>query len=204
MTIFCQDCGNELATQYNFCPACGSKNLGSSRRPTVQTTRTPFVQVPPVSPPHNASGAVPANSHPTTLLSKHVAYAGFWRRVAAYMIDWLVLLVPSFALGALLGGVLGDVGAALAQIAALILSWVYFASMESSPRQGTVGKRAMGLRVCDINGQRISFGKATGRHFGKILSALIICIGYLMVAFTDRNQGLHDKMAGTLVLHLAE
>lgn len=204
MTIFCQDCGNELATQYNFCPACGSKNLGSSRRPTVQTARTPFVQVPPVSTPHNASGTVPTNGNSSTFLSKHVAYAGFWRRVAAYMIDWLVLLVPSFILGVLLGGALGDVGAALAQIAAIILSWVYFSSMESSPRQGTVGKRAMGLRVCDINGQRISFGKASGRYFGKILSGLLVCIGYLMVAFTDRKQGLHDKMAGTLVLHLAE
>jgi uncharacterized RDD family membrane protein YckC len=56
-----------------------------------------------------------------------------------------------------------------------------------------------GLKVTDLYGNRISFERATGRHFAKILSAMILCIGYLMVAFTERKQGLHDLLAGTLV-----
>jgi uncharacterized RDD family membrane protein YckC len=58
---------------------------------------------------------------------------------------------------------------------------------------------ALGLVVTDLDGQRISFGKASGRHFGKIISSLILCIGFIMAGFTERKQALHDIMAGTLV-----
>jgi uncharacterized RDD family membrane protein YckC len=81
-----------------------------------------------------------------------------------------------------------------------LISWMYFALCESSSWQGTVGKKVLGLRVTDLNGQPITFAKATGRHFGKIISALILGIGFIMIAFTDQKQGLHDTMAGTLVL----
>jgi uncharacterized RDD family membrane protein YckC len=82
----------------------------------------------------------------------------------------------------------------------LVGAWLYFALMESSPRGATVGKMALGLRVVDVQGQRISFMRATGRFFAKFISGLILMIGYLMVAFTDRKRGLHDIMAGTLVV----
>jgi uncharacterized RDD family membrane protein YckC len=72
--------------------------------------------------------------------------------------------------------------------------------MTSSDRQATVGKIAVGLKVTDLYGQRISFARATGRHFAKILSAMVLFIGYIMVAFTERKQGLHDILAGTLVV----
>lgn len=72
--------------------------------------------------------------------------------------------------------------------------------MESSAKQATLGKMAVGIVVTDMNGGRISFGNATGRFFGKILSGLIIYVGFIMVAFTDKKQGLHDMMAGTLVV----
>jgi uncharacterized RDD family membrane protein YckC len=72
--------------------------------------------------------------------------------------------------------------------------------MESSASGNTFGKRAVGIRVVDLQGQRISFGNATGRYFGKILSALIVLIGYFMAGFTARKQALHDMMAGTLVI----
>ena len=58
----------------------------------------------------------------------------------------------------------------------------------------------LGLRVTDLNGNRIGFGKATGRYFGKILSGMICFIGFIMVAFTEQQQGLHDMLAGTLVV----
>lgn len=82
----------------------------------------------------------------------------------------------------------------------IVVSWLYYALSESSPKQATLGKQALGIVVTDLNGKRISFGKATGRYFGKYLSTITLFIGYLMAAFTDKNQALHDIMAGTLVV----
>ena len=81
-----------------------------------------------------------------------------------------------------------------------MVNWLYSALMESSAKQATVGKLALGIIVTDMEGRRIGFGKATGRHFAKFLSALILGIGFIMVAFTQRKQGLHDILAGTLVI----
>jgi uncharacterized RDD family membrane protein YckC len=78
--------------------------------------------------------------------------------------------------------------------------WLYEALLTSSSWQGTVGKRILRLKVTDEAGNRIGFGRATGRFFGKILSHLILWIGFIMIAFTDRKRGLHDMMAGTLVM----
>ena len=82
------------------------------------------------------------------------------------------------------------------------LQWLYFAGMESSERQATFGKSLMSLRVANTEGQRLSFGHATGRFFAKIISGMIpLGIGYIMAAFTEKRQALHDMIAGTLVLH---
>ena len=121
-------------------------------------------------------------------------FAGFWIRVLAYIIDSLVIAIP---VGGLLWAV--GVGDTAGNGVGLIVGWLYAAVMESSEWQATVGKRVLGLWVTDEEGRRISFGRATIRHFSKIVSAIILCIGFLMVAFTDRKQGLHDKMASTLV-----
>lgn len=191
MSMFCQQCGNELASQYRFCPACGGKDFAATRPGSIRVDPQPPGGSKGVSPP--APGA---------------AYAGFWRRFAAYFIDALVLMVPQFIIGGVIGAVLGGLSEGalfvIGNLVGLMIAWIYFAHMESSSRQGTLGKRAMGLRVYDMNRQRISFGHATGRFFGKLLSAFLLGIGYLMVAFTERKQGLHDKMAGTVVLHQAE
>jgi len=82
----------------------------------------------------------------------------------------------------------------------LVIGWIYSAGLESSVKQATLGKMALGMRVTDLAGRRISFGRATGRHFAKILSVLILGIGFLMVAFSEKKQGLHDKVAETLVM----
>jgi uncharacterized RDD family membrane protein YckC len=81
----------------------------------------------------------------------------------------------------------------------LLGGWLYEALMESSSYQATLGKMILGMKVTDLYGNRISFGRATGRHFAKILSGMVLCIGFIMVGLTQRKQGLHDLLAGTLV-----
>lgn len=83
-----------------------------------------------------------------------------------------------------------------------IVEWLYFAIMESSTHQGTLGKIALGIKVTDIQGNRISFARATGRYFGKILSGLVLMIGFIMAGFTEKKQALHDILADCLVIKL--
>ena len=78
-------------------------------------------------------------------------------------------------------------------------SWVYESLMESASKQATLGKMVLGLKVTDMEGRRISFSRATGRHFAKIISGMIFAVGYIMAGFTQRKQALHDMIAGTLV-----
>jgi len=83
---------------------------------------------------------------------------------------------------------------------AVLIVWVYRAAMESSVYQATLGKMVLRLKVVDGLGGRISFARASGRHFAMFISTLILCIGYLMVGWTAKKQGLHDMMAGTFVI----
>jgi uncharacterized RDD family membrane protein YckC len=129
-------------------------------------------------------------------------YAGFWIRFAAYTIDVVVMLIPLNLLRFLMkAGVSPETyDAAGAELMVSIVWWIYCAVLESSPWQGTVGKKVLGLVVTDLNGKRIGFGRATGRFFAELLSFLLLAIGVLMVGWTQKKQGLHDMMAGTLVL----
>ena len=140
-------------------------------------------------------------------LSQAVVYSGFWRRVAAFLIDSVILGV----VGAILGIVLGvamvsggtddtEVVELTGNVVGLFLGWLYYALMESSSKQATIGKMVMGIKVTDLEGNQISFARASGRHFGKIISSLILAIGYLMMLWTEKKQTLHDKMAGCLVV----
>jgi uncharacterized RDD family membrane protein YckC len=128
-------------------------------------------------------------------------YAGFWRRLVAWILDLLLLGVVTVPLNLAFGGDDGNTAASSgAQSISTVIGWLYYALMESSSKQATVGKMALGIVVTDTEGRRIGFGKATGRYFAKFLSFLILGIGFLMVAFTKRKQGLHDILAGTLVI----
>jgi uncharacterized RDD family membrane protein YckC len=82
----------------------------------------------------------------------------------------------------------------------ILIGWLYFALMESSNKQATLGKMLIGIKVTDLDGNRITFGKATARHFSKIISGVILAVGYIMAGFTQRKQALHDIIAGTLVV----
>ena len=120
-------------------------------------------------------------------------YAAFWKRAVALCLDYLIL----FIVGALLAAMSSPEAI---NVLLLIAGWLYYAVMESSHRQGTVGKIALGIKVTDMDGNRIRFSKATGRFFGQVLSAFILGIGYLMAAFSEKKQSLHDRLAGCLVL----
>jgi len=133
-------------------------------------------------------------------------YAGFRKRFSAAIIDGFILAAAGFIIGGLAGFIYGysrgtqEGAGALGNIVGITLGWLYFALMESSSKQGTLGKMALGIKVTDLSGNAISFGRATVRHFGKILSTIILLAGYLMVAFTAKKQGLHDMIAGCLVV----
>jgi uncharacterized RDD family membrane protein YckC len=139
-------------------------------------------------------------------------HAGFWRRVLAWLIDALVLS-PVFVM--LYLGVAGTAAAPLAMrphgllpfrvlpslwLVGVLVPWLYYALCECSAWQATPGKLALGLRVTDECGRRIGFGRATGRFFGKLLSGLVLDIGYLLAGWTERKQALHDLMAGCCVV----
>src|SRR5665213_2015721 len=140
-----------------------------------------------------------------------VRYAGFWRRFVALLIDYLVV-GAGYAILLLVFGVrfsraedARDVFAAGSAIGSVWLisiagSWLYYALMESSKNQGTLGKMVLSLRVTDLDGRRITIGRATGRFFARLLSWMTMGIGYIMAGLTPKKQALHDFVAGTLVL----
>jgi uncharacterized RDD family membrane protein YckC len=121
-------------------------------------------------------------------------YAGFWIRVAAYIIDGIILGIAQV----LIGLILPEIVASLVSIAVGV---AYFCGMECSENQATLGKMAVGIKVGDARGEQLSFPNALGRYFAKILSALILCIGFMMVGWDDKKQGLHDKLADTYVFY---
>jgi uncharacterized RDD family membrane protein YckC len=133
-------------------------------------------------------------------------YAGFWRRVAAVLIDSVPLATLSWIVGAATNTAsmfwwhLQKTGDTRGFILGTLTLWLYYALLESSSIQGTLGKLIMGLYVTDEHGKRLSFGRASGRHFGKYLSVLIFGIGFLMAGFTAKKQALHDLLAHTLVM----
>jgi uncharacterized RDD family membrane protein YckC len=162
---------------------------------------------------------------PPTTAATSVTYASFGARFVALLIDSVIVGCINFIVVAPIMGVLGlgvasqvqdgqpiseeqavgmiaglMAGIFSAMLAVWIISLLYFAIMESSKAQASVGKMAMGIKVTDLDGNRISFGKAFLRSIGKVLSQMIMYIGYLMAAFTEKKQGLHDIIAGTLVL----
>jgi len=154
---------------------------------------------------------------------KSVRYAGFWLRFVAYIIDDLILgfigffislpfigsiVFNAFQIADAEGhdektffGIAGIIGAVfLWIIASIVLGWLYYSLMEASKHQGTLGKMALGLKVTDMKGNRVSFGRATGRYFGKIISGMIFMIGYILAGLTEKKQALHDLIADCLVI----
>jgi uncharacterized RDD family membrane protein YckC len=208
-TFFCNKCGALNTVGAQFCRQCGA-----STSPAAGATSTAGTPPPPANPYPPVAAYPGAPSYPAAAAFGGVRYGGFWIRVVAAIIDAIVVRVVAWPIGMLfgLGGLAGSLGGfphgaglhllggGVVAVVVIFGSWLYEAFMLSSTYQATLGKMIFGMKVTDLNGHRISFGRATGRHFGKWLSSMILGIGYIMVGFTDRKQGLHDMLAGTLVM----
>jgi uncharacterized RDD family membrane protein YckC len=206
--IYCNRCGVQNSALARFCANCGSpftsdapsnalSNAVAAPEGAVQS-QVPATQLPP------PSYAIPVAS---------VRYGGFWIRFVAVIIDAIVVGIVVWPISAMIALAIGIAGGAVSMptigvhmvrgIVGLAFSacanWIYEAAMESSSKQATLGKMALSLKVTDLEGRRISFTRATGRHFAKLLSGMILLIGYIMAGFTERKQALHDMIAGTLV-----
>lgn len=197
--MFCQECGKPADAGIRYCPHCGANVAGQETEPAAAP------QVQPGAPAGPLAGI----------------YAGFWARLAACLIDLLIVGFIGGFVGGFTGGLVGaftGLGGGiddpqrpedwLAVIGIFGLSivvntgcaWLYEALLTSSHWQATLGKRALRIVVTDENGGRISFARASGRHFAKWVSWMLLGIGYLMQPFTPKKQALHDMIAGTLVV----
>jgi uncharacterized RDD family membrane protein YckC len=138
-------------------------------------------------------------------------YAGFWIRFLAYLIDSILLSLVFCPLGIGIGFAAASAGIdpnspamtgqnLLVNLLSIFAGWLYFSFTESSSWQATIGKKLLNLKVTDMYGQRLTFGRASARYFAKILSSLICLIGFIMAAFTEKKQALHDMVASTLVV----
>ncbi len=139
------------------------------------------------------------------------AYAGFWRRTLAALIDCFLVNVPALVLALAVEIVavsFWHVSKLQAEelfsqtylVLLIFLPWLYFAGFEASRFQATVGKIACGVVVADKNGIRLNFMRATGRYWAKLLSVATLFIGFLMCTATVRRQALHDFLAGSVVI----
>jgi uncharacterized RDD family membrane protein YckC len=221
---FCSSCGSQVDQDTRFCHKCGQPVAAGA--PLAQTPPAPpatYAAQPSATPRVYAGQPVAA------YIPAPQRYGGFWIRVVAYIVDGLIIGIPMSVIIGVVIGVFGAgslatlsslpnhpdpeqvqtqlipvfialLGAyALFIAGSIVISWLYFAMMESSERQATFGKAIFNMRVTDANGNRLSFAHASGRFFAKIINNMTCGIGWIMAGFTDKKQGLHDLIAGTVV-----
>jgi uncharacterized RDD family membrane protein YckC len=201
--MFCTKCGNTVGETAGFCAACGQAVGGVATAPVATAIPPGYV------------------AQPT------VAYAGFWLRVVAAIIDGIVVGIPMIPFyvaifasifSQLQSGDLdntnpfGLVSTMLPKfllmcVLYLILAWLYWAAMESSSWQATLGKKALGLWVTDMEGKRPTFGRTSGRFFAgrgagmfPYIGGLYFLVSCICAGCTEKKQALHDMIAGCLVI----
>jgi len=203
--VFCSKCGAQNFATAQSCQKCGG-GLSVGLAPMPRAV------------PAQAYATAPAVAYAAVPTSR---YGGFWLRLLAHLIDHVILgaiAAPLFFM-LVLPSIVRVINEAernrepspelivaivssifIYVVLAFVGQWLYEALLTSSSWQATLGKRVLQLKVTDELGNRIGFGRATGRFFAKILSSMFFCIGFIMVGLTDRKRGLHDMLAGTLVV----
>jgi uncharacterized RDD family membrane protein YckC len=226
-TVYCSKCGGLVDDGAAFCPACGQPvQPSASMSAGLPVGSSSGAALPSGYGPNMYPAAASQTAPPVVYAQPSVQYAGFWLRVVAYLIDSIILSVGfmalfiPFAIMTGLTAVLGnihpgedprDVGAVLGATfflglftvgsLAFLGGWLYHSKMESSSWQATLGKKALNLRVTDLYGARITFARASGRHFAKLITGLIpLGVGFMLAGLTERRQALHDMIASCLVL----
>lgn len=211
--MFCSRCGTQMEPTEGFCRNCGAPAGSLPVAPPTAPANASLAPATVTAVPYAQYAVVPQN-----------IYAGFWLRLVAYVIDGAIIGIPVLALmfagvvftgasAVLTNGSLDNentqnfltafgVALLVGMVAVMIvLGWLYYAYCESSSWQGTLGKKALGIYVTDLAGNRVTFARASGRFFGKIITGMIpLFIGYIMAGFTARRQALHDLLASCLVL----
>lgn len=193
--MYCPACGTQNTQEARFCLNCGQPL--SEPRAAVQPAG---LRAAVESSVDGSTGRLMPNQPPSG-----VQHAGFWIRALAWLVDALLMNVALTGLLVTAGFTPEEIYStkrpqAAVVIIGIVAHWLYQSLLESSTWQSTVGKKLLGLRVVNTEGSRIGFGRATARHFSMFISSFILGIGFIMVAFTKRKQGLHDKLAGTLVI----
>lgn len=162
--------------------------------------------------------------------SDNLQLAGFWRRLVAALIDLLIITLISITAAAYLGltqgyqmilmmvrrqEIIADNGAIITSlipmpvatfilVVVILIPWLYYAILESSKNQATLGKMACRIVVSDIHKNQITFARATLRHFSKFLSFFLLLTGFFCINYTQYKQGLHDVISACLVWHKKE
>jgi uncharacterized RDD family membrane protein YckC len=219
--VYCSKCGSNLADDATFCSKCGTQIVAATPAAVPVSSQAPLAAAVPAG--AIAGGGYAAAQPVYVAPYPQVTYAGFWLRVLAYFIDMIVLGI--FAVPILIGGaMLLGIGGMLENIPhnqdpfmnglppafvlfvmfcgglSLFGTWLYFAFLESSEWQGTLGKKVLGLIVTDMAGHKVTFWRATARYFAKYVTHFTFFIGYIMAGFTEKRQALHDMIASCLVL----
>ncbi len=136
--------------------------------------------------------------------------AGFWVRVAAFIVDFTILsIISSFLIRAFnvpINIVSDDYSPLLFIIHpySMLINWAYFSLLESSKFKATLGKKIFKIEVVDLSQKQISIARATGRFFAKFLSFFPFGLGLLLLIFTKHKQALHDLIAGTVVKKIVD
>ncbi len=191
--MYCSQCGTHSEEQAQFCGKCGAPFQAATQ------------QSPTEAPRYQAFSNV--STQETAEVG--VKFAGFWIRVAAYLLDMVFYYIAIFVFGLIVGVsafASGDVNTAAGLVVLYYLVIVfgfllYKTLMESSSKQGTLGKMIVGIKVTKLDGDKISFGRSIGRYFSMILSGVILYIGFMMAGWTEKKQALHDMIAGTNVVY---
>ena len=123
--------------------------------------------------------------------NRNKIYAGFWYRFLAGLIDYIILSIISVILTFI---------PIVGWILMIFLYWLYFAIQHSSKSQATLGMRALDIKICSENHNKIGFWRASGNYFVSTLSAMLLFVGFFMIGFTGRKQGLHNFISRTLCL----